>query len=224
MQITPGQKIAGLSAIVLRNALRHLRDVTWGSKSLAHYMKVPPARAERTIMHLAKFGYVERDKLVNNHDAWCLTNAGRAFTNANAMRPLPKEEAKRLLDDFLARVKKVNRDPYFLYQVSKVLLFGSYLSKKETLGDIDLAIELAPKERNKKRFETLVMQRSRDAVRGGRRFATFIDELAWPETEVRRFLKGKARYISLHSASDGILKTCAKRIIFRVDRSSHSRS
>jgi hypothetical protein len=175
-------------------------------------------------MYLAQSGHVERDNSVKTRDAWRLSNAGRALTNANAMRPLPREQARKLLDDFLTRVKEVNADPYFLYQVRKVLLFGSYLSKKETLGDLDLAIELAPKEGNKERFEKLVMQRSRDAVRGGRRFPTFIDELAWPETEVRRFLKGRARYISLHSASDGILKTCAKRIIFRVDRSSHNRS
>jgi predicted nucleotidyltransferase len=223
MQITPGQKIAGQSAIVLRNALRHLRDGTWSSKTLAYYLKVPPMRAQRIIMQLAKAGYIERDELAKTRDAWCLTNAGRALTNANAMRPLPRGQAKVLIDDFLARVKEVNADPYFLYQVSKVILFGSYLSKKETLGDLDLAIELSPKEPNKDRFEKLIKKRSQDAVRSGRQFSTYIDELAWPETEVRRFLKGRARYISLHSASDGILKTCAKRVIYRVARTSRNR-
>lgn len=224
MQITPGQMIAGQSAIVLRNALRHLRDVTWSSKSLAYYLKVAPLRARRIISHLVKFGYVEPDKSVKKPDSWCLTNAGRALTNANAMRPLPREQANRLIDDFLARVKEVNANPYFLYQVSKVILFGSYLSKKQALGDVDLAIQLSPKEPNKGRFEKLVMQRSRDAVKSGRQFPTYIDELAWPETEVRRFLKGRVRYVSLHTASDGILKTCAKRTIFRMNRTSRNSS
>jgi hypothetical protein len=39
---------------------------------------------------------------------------------------------------------------------------------------------------------------ARGAERNGRRFSNFIDFLAWPETEVRRFLKGR-RKISLHS-------------------------
>lgn len=222
MQIARGQKIAGQRATILRDALRHLRDGSWGSESLGFYLKVSPGRAKRIIASLAKLGYIERDGLLNDRDAWCLTDAGRALTNANALRPLHRGIAKGLIAEFLDRVHEVNSNPSYLYRVSKVILFGSYLSTKDTIGDIDLAIQLDPKEPNQERFGRLVMEHSKEAARAGRRFSTFIDELAWADTEVRRFLKGKSRYLSLHSTSDGVLKTCDKRLIFPVRRKQHS--
>lgn len=214
MQISPKQQIADLPAVVLRNTLRHLRDGTWGSESLEFYLKVPSVKAKQLLAKLARLGYVERDKSSSEPDAWSLTDAGRTLTNANALRSLPRGKATQILEKFLGRVEQVNADPYYLYRVSKVVLFGSYLSEKEALGDIDLAIELSPKEPDKERFGQLITNRSREAAENGRRFSTFVDELTWPDTEVRRFLKGKSRYISLHSTGDGVLKTCAQRVLF----------
>lgn len=214
MQITKGQKIAGQPATVLRDALRHLRDGSWESRALGRYLGTPPAQARQIALRLVRLGYLERDKDIRNQEAWSLTDAGRALTNANAMRPLPREQAELLIKEFLGRVRDINANPYFLYKVTKVILFGSFLSKKESLGDVDLAIQLSPKERNQDRFHDLLVQRSQAALNSGRRFSTFIDQMSWADTEVRRYLKGKSRYISLHSASDGILKRCAQYVLF----------
>jgi predicted nucleotidyltransferase len=39
----------------------------------------------------------------------------------------------------MARVKMVNESSRFLVKVTEVVVFGSYLSDKETLGDVDIA-------------------------------------------------------------------------------------
>jgi predicted nucleotidyltransferase len=43
-------------------------------------------------------------------------------------------------------VKEVNEAGKFLYRVRKVALFGSFLTESSTVGDLDIAIELVPKE------------------------------------------------------------------------------
>ena len=39
-------------------------------------------------------------------------------------------------------------NPYFLYKVTKVYLFGSYLPEAERINDIDLAVKLEPREKD----------------------------------------------------------------------------
>jgi predicted nucleotidyltransferase len=47
----------------------------------------------------------------------------------------------------LDRVGQVNRDPYFLGKVVRVVLFGSMLKPEaDRLSDVDVAVELATKE------------------------------------------------------------------------------
>ena len=50
------------------------------------------------------------------------------------------------MQEFLKRVEEVNRDDFYPYRVSKLVLFGSYLNPEQMdLGDIDIAFELEPK-------------------------------------------------------------------------------
>jgi predicted nucleotidyltransferase len=44
-------------------------------------------------------------------------------------------------------VDRVNNDNRFLAKVTRVIVFGSYLrTGKDKLSDVDIAVELAPKE------------------------------------------------------------------------------
>lgn len=116
----------------------------------------------------------------------------------------------------MERVKEVNSNDYYLYQVKKVIVFGSYLSTKERLGDIDIAIELVPKEGEPKRYGKLTRERAREARDKGRTFSSFIDELYWARTEVKRFLKSRSRSISLHETDDPILEQVAYQVIYEA--------
>ena len=97
--------------------------------------------------------------------------AGNALANATAARPISRRDACRRVEEFLARARSVNSDDSWLYRVGKVVIFGSYLNDQDRIGDIDLAIRLE------------------------RRVRVAED---WAENEVKRYLRGGARCLSLH--------------------------
>ena len=73
-----------------------------------------------------------------------------------------------------SRVFNVNSSKYYLYKVSNVIIFGSYLSKIDRINDIDVAVEILPKfekdeqlKRNMKRIEEVEVK--------GKYFSCFID-------------------------------------------------
>ena len=61
---------------------------------------------------------------------------------------LTRERATELLNLLKQRAVEVNRDPQYIWAVCRLVVFGSYLSNKERLGDLDVAVEVVPKTRN----------------------------------------------------------------------------
>jgi predicted nucleotidyltransferase len=87
----------------------------------------------------------------------------------------------------------------FLAKVTKVIVFGSFLRPDvDRLGDIDVAIELQPKELDKEKLRKATQRRVAELATQGRRFGGFLEREAWWRTEAFRFLKGRSRAISLH--------------------------
>ena len=120
-----------------------------------------------------------------------------------------------------SRVFNVNSSKYYLYKVSNVIIFGSYLSKIDRINDIDVAVEILPKfekdeqlKRNMKRIEEVEVK--------GKYFSCFIDRLFYPEMEVFKFLKSGSRAISLHRSSDGILEQVEQKVIYQEDNNEQN--
>jgi len=115
---------------------------------------------------------------------------------------IKRETAKRILKEFLKRVNKVNDDWYFLYQVDKVWLYGSYLTNPESeyVGDIDLDIKIS----RKKGYQDLDEREYLDEMYD--RFFTdkpnshpsFFEIISYGELEVQKYLKNKSKAISLN--------------------------
>jgi hypothetical protein len=87
---------------------------------------------------LARLGYVKR-VAVDGPEAdrlggrWALTISGAALCMASATPPMSRSKAEHLLHEFLERVREVNGNPKYLYRVSRLGVFGSYLSRAPTL-------------------------------------------------------------------------------------------
>ena len=87
---------------------------------------------------------------------------------------------ERVLQEFLERVDQVNSDAYFLARVSRVVLFGSYLRPElDRLGDIDIAVELRPKESDYQRVREATERRLADLADRGRRVAGLLARESW---------------------------------------------
>lgn len=184
--------------------LRHGRVGHWGTKFVQHVLKVDQAEAARVLASLHEKGLIEPGESERGEQLYRPTMLGRALGNASAGKPIRRATADRLLSQFLERVGVVNSDPHYLFRVEHAVVFGSYLSDVETLGDLDLAIHLEAKEPDWDKHVALEDARIADAREAGRDFPSYEAQIRWPETEVRRFLKGRSSAISLHDLRSDI--------------------
>ena len=118
--------------------------------------------------------------------------------------------AEKILTEFLKRVEEIREDDWYLYKVSKAYVFGSYLSDRNRINDVDVAIELVPKEKDRDTLEELNRYKAEFEMRGGRRLS-FVEKMFWAKIEVVKFLKSRSR-ISVHEIEDLSLDPRAKLI------------
>lgn len=97
------------------------------------------------------------------------------------------------------RIARVNSDSQYLYGVGRVALFGSYLTDKQKLGDIDVAIELGPKRREAPHAH---WERCRKQSEVEGCTSSFLDRLNWPKEKTLRALRGRNYAFSFHPFDD----------------------
>ena len=101
---------------------------------------------------------------------------------ARSVPRLNRAKAEKLLTDFLRSVEEVNAHPDLLHWVTEVRVFGSFLTKSNDLGDIEIAIKTE--------------RRPASGPLSDARIAFYSDRL------VARLLKGGSRYIWLHGVTE----------------------
>lgn len=214
MRIDPNGEIAGQPAIRVRDLFRYVSHLDcWSEETVAARLEVSVKVARGVVAELAKIGYIER-KEFDRMRCWSTTLMGNGLGLATAAKPINRDTAQRIIKEFLERCRKINDDPYYLYKVTKVVVFGSFLSDVMHVNDVDLGIELEPKERESDKHMALCGERSRIARTSGRSFSNIVEDLFWPQREVILFLKARSRAISLHH-EDPILAQVKTRVLFR---------
>jgi predicted nucleotidyltransferase len=154
----------------------------------------PAGKGRALVKVLRVEGFVE----VSGRGVWTLTQAGMRFTAATAAPAVSRATAERALAQFLDRVRQVDEDPYYLAKVTRVVLFGSMLNPEvQRLSDVDLAVELVPKEADYARLRTLNRQRVEELAGRGHQFRNFLEVERWWHRETFKFLKGRSRVIAL---------------------------
>lgn len=139
MRIEKGQLIAGIPAIKIRNMFRKIYQFI-DPETVEELLEVSPEEGKRIFDILLQEGYIEKSEEEGHYE---ISNLARRLINASAAAPIARDKATEILDGFLSRVVEVNTDPSFLYEVKRVLLFGSYLDPKAThVGDVDLAVSI----------------------------------------------------------------------------------
>ncbi len=202
MRIDPKAKVAGRSVLEIR---RLLRAVGVGSRRLEFFastLKVPVVEAGQLLRRMERLGYLEVDSQLPGARWWKASREGLRLAAATAAPPVHRRTAEKVLQELLARAKQVNEDPYFLYRVRTVVVFGSFLAGQRYLNDLDLAIQLESKQPDADRRLATEVTRIKEAVKQrGRRFDNLTAMYTWPQIEVLRFLRGRSRVIQLHDMS-----------------------
>ena len=113
-------------------------------------------------------------------------------------------------------MQSLNANDECAYRVTKVVLFGSYLTNKTRLGDVDLAIRLESRPQYRSQWPETLLARAEEAAKRGRRFSTFVDRLGWAQQEAKRFLKARSRSLSLHDLDkeESLFSRIPHRVIF----------
>lgn len=216
MEINSKEIIAGHPILKIRDFLRWAKTgLSFNIESVKYKLHINNAHAKKVIIALQELGYIAASKHSSgNNQRLEVTQIGCRLSLSSAAPKVSLHTADSTMKEFLKRVEKVKSDAYFLYKVTEITLFGSYLSRAEKVGDIDLIIEVAPKEKDKGKHNTLCEKRTSYLSATGRRFNSYIDALGAAETETIKFLQSRSRIINLHNSADKELNT-AMRIIYR---------
>jgi len=85
---------------------------------------------------------------------------------------LLRPAVERKLRGFIDRIRQVNHEEQFVFRVAKAVVFGSYLSAKARISDIDIAILLEPRRRIRKSGKSSRPRESRRHRKPGGPFIT----------------------------------------------------
>jgi predicted nucleotidyltransferase len=195
MRIDPKGMVAGWPSLLVRRVLRQLRErLPWGLNDLESAASVEAGEGRALLKALLAEGLIERA----GRERWEVTQAGRTLAAATAAQRVTRATAEDSLQQFLGRVERVNKDPYFLGRVTKVVLFGSMLKAEiDRLSDVDLAVEVVSKETDFNRARAKNYQRVEELAVQGHHFRNFLEQEGCWYWEIFRFLKGQSRVIAL---------------------------
>jgi predicted nucleotidyltransferase len=180
--------------------LQSAESSSWTAADLAKGLGIEKGATKDVLAAMLMAGYIEAEG-----SGFRNTEAGNAVAKVSKARPIKKQTAEKALEDFLGRVKTVNLESEYLYSVERVVLYGPFFEGAEKFKDVDVAVELSAKERNKAKLEERVKKQAEEAEAAGKRFKSFADRRAWGSNKVLEFLKGKSRSISLSMLNEAIL-------------------
>ena len=207
MNINSKDMMFGLPILKVREVLRQaVKGRLWGSSKkeviikVAHIIKQSTETAQKLIAQLSKENYIvwEKEKFPEYIQFELTeTDKGRRFSMAKATSPISREKADHLLNELIERAKTINKNSELVFIVERIDVFGSYLTEKKFLGDLDVGIKLVRRYKGDQ-FTSQNQQRIKMAKSNGRRFNNSTDELNWPFWEVMLMLKARKRGLSIH--------------------------
>jgi hypothetical protein len=114
-----------------------------------------------------------------------------------------RERAERLIAALVVEAAQINSDPLPWYEITKLSVFGSYLSSKPVLGDLDIAVRTTPRWRSESGGFTRAWQSFPSDCPAPSTIARDpLSIIHWPRLYVLKRLKRVGRGISLHSQEE----------------------
>ena len=130
-------------------------------------------------------------------DYWIATPKAKELQSESRGR-LTRAKADGLVGELLARVRAVNDDARYAFKIDSVVLFGSCLSARDRIGDVDAAIALRPRLQKKEAQEAL----EEEARSRGARSRNIVDHMFKPQREMLQALKAKSSWLDIRGISE----------------------
>lgn len=193
--LTKGEIICGLDALEARRILKRFGNDAFSLQQAAKQCEIDIATAPGLFARLVAEGYLTITK--GTTESWTVTSKARQLFDKSTTRLLKRTKAQQKLQDLLVRVKELNENAYYLYFVARLGVFGSYLTDKNLLGDLDVCLSLEPRETNQAQHMKLHKARINRAFAEGQRLSNLSDQVCYPIVECYKFLKGRSPKLNL---------------------------
>jgi DNA-binding MarR family transcriptional regulator len=214
MRIRPDDLVVGFPAKQIRKLLRQ-SVLLLSVDDVTEVLGLRGESALRLLENLEQEGFIEKNfSAPDPNKNWKHTIKGGSLSNALFSAPVFRRNAEKKLSEFMDRVREVNEAGRFLFRVRKVVVFGSFPTESSTIGDLDIAIDLVPKETDARKHSELILAHANAAALCGKRFQNFVQRLDFAAHEVRSYLKARSRIIQLTDCNDGVLNIAEHRVIY----------
>lgn len=199
MRIDKSQIIGGYSIVKLRNFLKK-HDEYIDSNRIKRFFEISDKEVKEFLNLLLTEEYLETvDKFNHKDELYRKTEKALRLASSSLLKPIKREKADKLLATLLERVDIVKKEDQYLLYVGYLSIFGSYITEKGELGDLDLIIELKRKEK----FASDWLEHTlSQASNSGKRFGSFFDRLGYSEKKVFDFLKKRSPYLHFSSKEE----------------------
>lgn len=192
MRVSKTDSIAGLPAELARSIVRKFRGREMVAEAVEGMLEGTGFELEPVFAGLEAAGYLKQVHVDNDGDVWWDTTIqGNALAMASFGKPISRKTADRLVAELLERASNYNADPAKPLFINTLRVFGSYLTREvDPIGDIDLELTYGRRVTNHKTLSDYTQA-------SGRSFGTYLNQLAWPQTELFLHLKKRSAFINI---------------------------
>lgn len=204
MHLRPNELMFGVAPAILLDCARQLHQYDHRPFTLNDFCEAlgaPQREAQPVLMQMISEGFIAAP--TSDVGAYSTMPKLGQLALANISEGLPRAQADALLAQVLAKAELINKHPEkHECAIIRVAVFGSYLTQKEILGDLDIGVEL----------KELPRLRSHDK---GARYRALIRGVASPSTKVRALLRlRKPKQISIHDFEEVFRLGTPYRLVF----------
>ena len=227
MNINPKEIMFGQPILKIREVIKNsMIENAFGDskadiiKKVANILHISNAATKKIIDQLIKDEYLILNKKKYRNEYYYELVAlpkGMSFGNANAIPAISRQKATQMLNDLIKRAEIINANKDLAYFVERIKVFGSYLSDKEKLGDLDVGVKISNRNSGDD-FMALFLNRIDVAIANGRHFKSYMDKIYYPYREIELMLKNKQRSLSLHDETvDDVFNHTETRLVYQYD-------
>lgn len=143
MHLIPNSLLFGVAPEILVDCAQQLHDTNepFTLDQFCKALGAPAGESEVVLEELLTNGFFQLDK--SSTGLYRPTSKLGQLALAKISNGLPRELATKLLAQVIERARLINDDPdKYACQVTCLMVFGSYLTSKSILGDLDIGVEL----------------------------------------------------------------------------------
>jgi hypothetical protein len=172
------ERIAGQPIKTIRDLVRRIGCDEWRESGVIELLGGRAAEGKRILAELIAGQIIEQSPPdVSDTERYCRCGpAGRRLRTKHLLAPIAWAKADILVAQLMQRVAEANTNPHFLYHVSEVRVFGSYLEHRPVVSDVDLALATEPKRHGRPDFIQRLLER---AEQSGKRLSSYFGRLTY---------------------------------------------